>query len=216
MRVDSLTAANLEFACTHPGEPRSRQPVHVMYGGAHLFRRDMPKKCGVLAQRTLVEYAPEPATFALAMGIPSALAETVYARVIEKLGREPVESYCLDFEDGYGFRPDAEEDATACAAAAEVAGGLEEGSLPEFIGIRIKPLDEDTKKRAFRTIERFLGALLETTQGRLPGNFSVTLAKITVPEQVEAVVEALDRFGVERMEMMIETPQSLTLLPRLI
>src|SRR6266849_1447972 len=36
------------------------------------------------------------------------LALAVYARVLEKLQREPVEDYRIDFEDGYGNRSDAE------------------------------------------------------------------------------------------------------------
>jgi citrate lyase beta subunit len=209
--MDALTAANLQFARTHPGESGVRQPVHVMYGGAHLFKRDLCRKSGAIAERTLAEYAADPATFAKMTGIPGGLAETVCARVVEKLRREPVESFVLDFEDGYGFRSDAEEDATASAAAEEVAAGLAENTLPEFIGIRIKALNEESRKRAFRTLERFLEAL-----GRLPKNFSVTLPKITVPEQVSALASTLERFGAERMELMIETPQSLTQLPRLI
>ena len=214
--MDSLTAANLEFRRTHPGESAARQPVHVVYGGAHLFKRDVCRKFGALAERALADYAPDPATFALAMGLAPKLAETVHARVLEKLRREPVESFCLDFEDGYGFRSDTEEDATASSAAHEVARGLTDGTLPEFIGIRIKPLNEESRQRSFRTLDRFLDALLEKTHGRLPGNFSVTLPKITVPEQVEALAIALGRFGVERMELMIETPQALLLLPSLI
>jgi len=214
--MDALTAANLEFARTHPGGRGERQPVHVMYGGAHLFKRDLGRRSGALALRALSEYAPDAEAFSSAMGVPPEVSQTVYARVIEKLGREPVENYTLDFEDGYGIRSNAEEDATASSAAVEVARGLEEGTLPEFIGIRIRPLAEETKQRAFRTLERFLTALLDETGGRLPGGFSVTLAKITVPEQVSALVEALDRFGVKRVELMIETPQSLNSLPRLV
>ena len=214
--MGALTAANLEFARTHPGDRGERQPVHVMYGGAHLFKRDLCRKSGALALRALSEYAPDAEAFATAMGVSAEVSRIVYARVLEKLRREPVESFTLDFEDGYGFRSNAEEDATAFSAAVEVARGLEEGTLPEFIGIRIKPLAEETKQRAFRTLERFLGALLDETGGRLPGKFSVTLAKITVPEQVSALVDALDRLGVKRVELMIETPQSLTSLPRLV
>ena len=40
-------------------------------------------------------------------------------RVNEKLRREPVEDFRIDFEDGYGNRPDAEEDGHAVAAAAK-------------------------------------------------------------------------------------------------
>ena len=41
----------------------------------------------------------------------------------EKLRREPVEDFRIDFEDGYGNRPDAEEDQHAKLAAEEVARG---------------------------------------------------------------------------------------------
>jgi len=216
MDADALTEANREFARTHPGESGRRQPVHTFYGGAHLFRSDVARRLGVLAERALVEYAPDAVTFAAACGVPERLADTVYARVLEKLRREPVEDLRLDFEDGYGVRPDAEEDATAESAAVEVAKGFREGTLPPFIGIRIKPLNEEMKPRSLRTLERFLNKLFDLTGGVLPENFVVTLAKITVPEQVAALVDTLDQFGELPIEMMIETPQSLFLLPRLI
>ena len=41
------------------------------------------------------------------------LAYTIYRRVTEKLQREPVEDFRIDFEDGYGNRPDDEEDGHA-------------------------------------------------------------------------------------------------------
>ena len=34
------------------------QPVHVVYGGAHLFRADTAQRFGAIAQRTLQEYEP--------------------------------------------------------------------------------------------------------------------------------------------------------------
>src|SRR6202020_1905264 len=117
------------------------------------------RKMGAIAERTLVEFAPDATTLALAIGIPRNLADTVYARVIEKLRREPVEDFRIDFEDGYGNRPDAEEDATADSAAQEVLKGLEAGTLPPFLGIRIKCLSEELRARSVRTLTRFLKAL---------------------------------------------------------
>jgi citrate lyase beta subunit len=213
---EALVVANREFARTHPGDSGRRQPVHTFYGGAHLFKSDTARKLGALAQRALAKYAPDPATLAAATGIPEALAETVYTRVVEKLQREPVEDLRLDFEDGYGNRPDAEEDATADSAAAEVAKGYAERTLPPFIGIRIKALNDESKRRSLRTLDRFLHALFDHTGGHLPENFVVTLPKITVPEQVAVLLDALNQFGELRMEMMIETPRSVFLLPRLI
>ncbi len=213
---EALIIANREFARTHPGDSGRRQPVHTFYGGAHLFKSDTARKLGTIAERTLAEYAPDPTTLAAATGVPAALAETVYTRVVEKLRREPVEDLRLDFEDGYGTRPDAEEDATADSAAAEVAKGYAERTLPPFIGIRIKSLSDEAKRRSLRTLDRFLNALFDHTGGHLPKNFVVTLPKITVPEQVAVLLDALDQFGELRMEMMIETPQSVFLLPGLI
>jgi citrate lyase beta subunit len=210
---DSLARANLEFSRRYPGDSGKRQPVHTVYGGAHLFQADLCRKMGAIAERTLTEFAPDPATLALAIGIPNHLADTVYARVVEKLRREPVEDFRIDFEDGYGNRPDAEEDATADSAAEEVLKGLDAGTLPPFIGIRIKCLSEELKSRGVRTLARFLKAL----GSRVPEHFVVTLPKITVPEQVSAVVDVLDQLGSGlKMEMMIETPQSIFLLPNLV
>src|SRR5262249_14413608 len=118
---------------------------------------------------------------------------------------------------GYGNRPDAEEDGHAESAAAEVAAGFGAGSLPPFIGIRIKPLSEELRERSIRTVDLFLTALLARTGGRLPGRFVVTLPKVTVREQVAALAAILDRLegalGLPSravgMEVMVETPQAI-------
>ena len=149
--------------------------------------------------------------------MPDNLAETIYERVLEKLNREPVEDFRIDFEDGYGTRPDSEEDGHTVLAAEEVVKGLESGSLPPFIGIRIKPFTEESQARSFRTLDLFLTKLIETTGGSLPDNFVVTLPKIVQPAQVTALVDAFDllesalnlQTGTLKMEMMIETTQSL-------
>jgi citrate lyase beta subunit len=103
-------------------------------------------------------------------------------------------------------------------------------SLPPSIGIRIKTLNEELKRRSLRTFDLFLTRLLEKTGGALPANFVVTLPKITSPEQVTAMTSACDAFeywrditkDTLRFELMIETPQSVfaadgtIALPRLI
>jgi Domain of unknown function (DUF6986) len=201
---------------TPAAERSTRQPVHTVYGGAHLFSSDTTSKLGAIALRTLREYAPDAATLATALGLDRDLAARLYPRVVDKLQREPVEDYRIDFEDGFGSRPDAEEDAAATNAAAQVAAGMGAGSLPPGIGIRIKNLGAETKRRGLRTFELFLSTLVEKTGGRLPQNFVVTLPKITAPEQVSALVEACEAFesshrlarGAFRFEVMVETPES--------
>jgi len=213
-----LVPANREFAADYPGERADRQPVHTVYGGAHLFKADIAKRLGDAALQTLKAYAPRPAAFARALGLAGGAGfhATLYARVAEKLAREPVEDYRIDFEDGYGNRPDPEEDGHADACAAEMARGRESGRLPPFTGIRVKPLSDELAARSLRTLDRFVSGLASATGGRLPPNFVVTLPKVTRPEQVTALVDALARLerahhlepGLLRLELMIETPQS--------
>jgi len=211
--LDSLHAANLAFVALHPGDPPRRQPVHVVYGGGHLFRADTAAKLGEVALRAMAEYAPDPAALEQALGL-GALAEPVYARVAEKLAREPVEDFRIDFEDGYGTRPDADEDRDVTNAAREVAKGHQAGTLPEFIGIRIKPLTEELRVRSIRTLRIFLGTLLGEA-GELPENLVLTLPKVTIPEQVSVFAGLLAGLehelglddGVLRFEVMVETPQ---------
>ena len=217
-----LRGANLDFARRYPGESGLRQPVHVVYGGAHLFRSDSAARLGALALRALEEYAPTPEDLAQAAGLPEALAPSIWSRVAEKLRREPVEDFRADFEDGYGNRPDAEEDGHAESAAREMAEGLgasgqSAGTLPPFIGIRIKPFTEELRDRSVRTLDFFLTTLVQGTGGRLPDGFVITLPKVTIPEQVTALADLFDllepalglQIGSLQMEIMIETPQSI-------
>jgi citrate lyase beta subunit len=200
-------------------DPELRQPVHTLYGGAHLFRAATCRKLGALAEQSLDEYAPDAEALAAALELPRSIAQIVYDRVREKLRREPVEDFRIDFEDGYGFRAEPEEDAAAVAAAAETAHALDAGDLPPFFGIRIKALDllsPSRKGRGLRTLELFMNALIARTGGRLPDNFVVTLPKIAAPEQVGALVRALEPFPGARLEIMIETPQAVTNLPSLV
>src|SRR5207344_2773659 len=162
-------------------------------------------------------HAPDAPMLASALGLDAGLAARIYPRVVEKLTREPVEDFRIDFEDGFGIRPDAEEDEQARRAAIEVANGMRDGTLPSSIGIRIKPLNEELKRRSFRTFDLFLTTLLEKSGGTLPPNFVVTLPKVTAPDQVTALASACDAFEYWRdiaglalkFELMIETTQSI-------
>jgi citrate lyase beta subunit len=190
--------------------------VHVVYGGAHLFTADAAPKLGAVALKALQEHAPDAASLARVFALDRALADRIHPRVVEKLTREPVEDFRIDFEDGFGNRPDHEEDGFALSAAREVALGLGGGTLPPSLGIRIKPLNDELKRRSLRTFDLFLTRLLERSHGVLPPHFVVTLPKITSPEQVTAMTAACDAYeywhdlpaGTLRFELMIETTQS--------
>ena len=146
---------------------------------------------------------------------PAWLSFTVYNKIIQKLQTEAVEDFRIDFEDGFGNRPDDEEDATAMQAARELAAGMKNNSISPFIGIRIKPFTEDLKQRGIRTLDIFLSTLLEHTNGILPDNFVVMLPKVTIPEQVVTLVrlfELLEKAhqlapGSLKMETMVEATQ---------
>lgn len=223
---DRMQRAQKAFGLAFPGESPARQPVHTVYGGAHLFKAGTARKLGELAVRALDQHAPSAGALMAAMGLDffGPLSETIYARVRDKLAREPVEDFRIDFEDGYGNRPDADEDAEAARTAGEVAAGLRDGVLPPFCGIRIKPLTEELGRRALRTLDIFVTELAEATGGRLPPGFVVTLPKITSTAHVQLLVEAFDRLeqrtglpaGSLRMEFMIETTQSIPLLRELL
>ncbi len=205
------------FAKRFPGETGRRQPVHTVYGGAHLFKADTAVRLGQLAIKSFESFAPNAATFGSALDLPDDLREIIYERVREKLAREAVEDFRIDFEDGYGTRPDSEEDGHALSAAEEVAKGMTAGTLPPFIGIRIKTFSEELHGRSIRTLDLFLKTLAASSGGKLPANFVVTLPKIVNPEQVTALVDIFDeiepKLGLSpntlRMEMMIETTQSI-------
>ena len=224
--VARLKTSHQTIARHYPGEAGTRQPVHTVYGGAHLFKSDTTKKLGELSLRALAQNAPSAGVFAEAVGIEPAVAATVFARVQEKLKREAVEDFRIDFEDGYGIRADAEEDQHAAQAGAECRKGLDAGTLSPFIGVRIKSFSGELASRSLRTLDIFLTAL----GGKLPPNFVVTLPKITGPDQVTALIDAFEalepKLGLPRgslkMEPMIEVTQTLldtdgtSMLPKLL
>ncbi|HEX8638297.1 MAG TPA: aldolase/citrate lyase family protein [Pyrinomonadaceae bacterium] len=227
----------------------ARNPVHVVYGGAHLFTAETPRKLGKIALRSVETYAPNFAEFARAVWLAGAdalpqfddaaqnlefeltenaekvksenlaawLAWTVFNRVIEKLRTEAVEDFRIDFEDGYGFRPDEEEDAHCVSASDALAQSFREKTITPFCGFRVKSFQFETLRRAVRSLDLFLTNLLGKTDGVLPENFVVTLPKITRKEEVENLDRLLSEFekrnnlekGIIKIEVMIETPQSI-------
>jgi citrate lyase beta subunit len=219
--LDTLSAplekALVPFMRRFPGSAGERQPVHTVYGGAHLFKHDTARKLGEKARFVLEEHGVDAFTFARAIGLPDLHAEIVWQRVVEKLGREPVEDFRIDFEDGYGNRSDEEEDKHAAIVANELVKGMSEGTLPPFIGIRIKPFSQELLRRGLRTADIVLSNVLDQTGGKLPSNFVITLPKIQLPEQVALLADVFDamepRLGLApntlRLEFMIETTQSI-------
>lgn len=209
-----LGAVSARLGTDFPGEGPERQPVHTVYGGAHLFAASTAKRLGELSLVALDRWAPSASELASVLGLPDDLASRVHALVVAKLEREPVEDFRIDFEDGYGHRPDDEEDGHARSAALELATGMKTGGLPPFTGIRIKSLSAELHRRALRTLDLFVTAAVDDG-GRLPPGFTVTLPKIQDREQVVVLCEALEELeaglGIEPIpiELMVETPQTI-------
>lgn len=209
-----LARADERLAQRYPGERGVRQPVHTVYVPADEFHTDLATEWGRRAHQVLAEHGGSDAEMADALGMPASLIGPVYRRVRDKLAAEPVEDLRIDFEDGYGSRADADEDADAGRAAEALRTAVDRGTAPPYTGIRFKSLEADTRQRGLRTLDLFLGAL--AGDGALPTGFVVTLPKVTSIDQVEAMVLVCQRLeqahtlpsGSLRFEIQVETPQS--------
>ncbi|GLY43893.1 aldolase [Amycolatopsis sp. NBRC 101858] len=195
-----LAEADARVAAAYPGERPGRQPVHTVYVPASQYRTRLVADWGKQAMRVFIEHGD-------LLGVDA----DVYERVRAKLLTEPIEDLRIDFEDGFGRVPDDVEDAAARAAGQTLATT---GGTP-FCGIRFKSFEAATRRRGIRTLDLFLGALLEN--GPLPPGFVVTLPKVTAVEQVAVAAEVLARLesaydlpeNTLRFEVQIETAQSI-------
>ncbi|SFY47729.1 DUF6986 family protein [Streptomyces sp. F-1] len=210
-----LAPVDAELARRYPGDPGTRQPVHTVYVPGDAFAADTVRSWGDRALAALDEHAPDAASFAAVLGLADDLAEPVYSRVRAKLEREPIEDLRVDFEDGYGPRPDAEEDAAAARAARLIAEAAGSGTAAPYTGIRMKCMEAAVRERGIRTLDVFLTGLMAA--GGLPDGLVLTLPKVTYPEQVSAFVRILEAFekthgldaGRLGFEIQIETSQAI-------
>ena len=212
-RLDACLAdTDRLLAHAYPGDAGTRQPVHTVYIPADRCVPELPASWG---QEALAAVGSQGSLAGLAeqLGLDADLAAAVVPLVEAKLRREPIEDLRLDFEDGYGIRPDEEEDRHARQAAAAVAGAVAAGTAPPFVGIRFKSFEAATRARGVRTLDLFLAGLLAA--GELPEGLVLTLPKVSTVEQVEAMdytCELLeDAHGLApgrlRFEVQVETPQ---------
>jgi citrate lyase beta subunit len=203
--LDGATVADIIAQLSVVDRPvvaSGRQPVHTCYVPADRLTPNLPREWGSAALAALEAHRS-------LLDLP---AETL-AKVRAKLEREPIEDLRIDFEDGYGIRPDAAEDSDAQRAAATVAGWLDAGTAPPWFGIRFKSFDTiSLLERGIRTLDIFLTAL-----SAVPPGLTLTFPKVTSAEQVAALCELLelleDRLGLPmaslRFEIQIETTQSI-------
>ncbi|WP_432827618.1 DUF6986 family protein [Dactylosporangium sp. CA-092794] len=187
----------LEARAEHLGQPSapfSRQPIHTVYVPADRFGRATVGEWGNSARILVRDHGRPP--------LPDEIVEMVLAKLVT----EPIEDLRVDFEDGYGTRPDDEEDAHAAAAGAALRA-----DAPPYFGLRCKSLEPETVLRAARTLDAFLTAL-----GPPPDGFVITFPKATSAAHADVAVLLCHQLehahglaeGALRFELQVETPQA--------
>ncbi|MDN6331582.1 MAG: aldolase, partial [Micrococcaceae bacterium] len=180
-----LAATDKLLERSYPGDSGVRQPVHTAYVPADKFTADTPAQWGRQALAAAREFGGL-AVLARSVGLDAeggadvtagSRADLLAELVAQKLDNEPIEDLRIDFEDGLGDRPDEEEDAHAIRAAQEVNRAVAAGIAPPFIGIRFKCFELPTRQRALRTLDLFIGSLMDT--GGLPDGLVLTLPNVT-------------------------------------
>lgn len=220
--IDDLSERIVAASGTHaeffPGPAAGRQPVHTVYVPADRFSRTTPADFGAEALRLFNTHTPGAGSFGSAFGIDPGIAGTVRERVAAKLANDPIEDLRIDFEDGYGVRPDAEEDAHVDQVVEAVATAYQATprALPYFWGIRVKSFADGGHERSMRTLDGFLTSLRERL-GKLPGGFTLTFPKVVMPQHVEVFVDYLERLetahglppGILKFEIQVETTEAI-------
>lgn len=210
---DRLAATDAFLARAYPGEDGRRQPVHTVYVPADRYTVELPRQWGEQAA-ALVHAQGGWAALCRTVGVAEELVDVVAERAEAKLAAEPIEDLRLDFEDGYGSRPDEVEDADAVAVADRLADAVVAGSAPSFVGLRFKCFEAPTRRRGLRTLDLFLSRLLERLGG-LPDGLVITFPKVSTVSQVQAMVAACEAYetaaglppGRLGFEIQVETPQ---------
>lgn len=214
--LDGLLAADdARLAAAYPGDRGVRQPVHTVYIPADRCHAGVVPEWGAQALGVLDEHCPDASAMAEMFGLSVELAAEVCDRVRSKLATQPIEDLRIDLEDGYGARPDQEEDETVRAAARGLAAALRAGETAPFHGIRFKSFEAPTRARGLRTLALFLEELVEADA--IADGLVVTLPKVTSLTQVEAMALACTRLeshlglpaGRLSFEIQVETPQSI-------
>jgi len=221
-QIERLELANRAIATEAlSASPRHAfpQPVHVMYGGAHLLSEKIFEKIAARAKEAF-EFAAKDSKALNKLcgeGWSDNFAEDIFLRIRNKIESAPIEDYRIDFEDGYGVRTDDQEDAHAKNAARLAVSVASQPFAPRSLGIRVKPLSTSGMRRSLKTLDIFVQELakFKRPEGTLK-HLIVTLPKVTNSEQVATLVEILE--GYERelhlghdffsVELIIEAPEA--------
>lgn len=212
---EALASTDLLLETAYPGDSGERQPIHTVYVPGDRYSAGLAGEWGATAL-TAVEAFGGFDRLVAELGVAEADRGAIAERARAKLAAEPIEDLRIDFEDGFGDRGDAAEDAAVVAAAHALADDLAAGTAPPFVGIRFKCFEADTRDRGIRTLDLFLTTLVGRTGPEgLPVGLVLTLPKVTTVPQVEVMVRLLERLESELglparclgFEVQVETPQ---------
>ncbi|OBC02637.1 MULTISPECIES: DUF6986 family protein [unclassified Gordonia (in: high G+C Gram-positive bacteria)] len=199
-----LAPVDDDLAAHYPGDRADPQPVHTVYVSAADVDEQTPRSWGDEALRIADA----------ASAVLGELADDdVVGIVLERLRTNPIEDLRIDLEDGYGWRPDATEDADARRAGETLAAWTRQRPhAPRSAGLRAKGLGVVERSRGLRTLELVLDAA-----GGIPDGFVFTVPKLRDVRQVDAVNLLCAEFervhgvppGSLRYELQIEIPQAI-------
>jgi hypothetical protein len=179
--LDTDEAARARLAARDP------EPVHVCYVPADQVTAVSAQRWGDEATAALDDFADDP-DLPPTLGLTADQLADALPRVRAVLAQQPVADLRADLEDGYGHRPDPDEDAAATAAGAATAAMLATDRAPRRAGPRVKSMERATRRRGLRSWALFVEAYVRN--GGDPAKLRVTLPKVSAPEQVAAFVEA--------------------------
>lgn len=193
----------------------ARRPVNRICCSAERFDGGATRRAGEAALQAFDSHAPDFVTFARAMWLNGAdtlpryddltqelefelienaenvkaknyaawYAWTIYQRTIEKLRNAPVEELQIVLTGDL-------HSAHASTASTELAKAFLDGALPPFVSLSIPTIEPS----ALNALDLFLVNLIEKTAGKLPEEFSVTVAKAARPEEIAALEVFLSGF----------------------
>src|ERR1700754_2055907 len=133
-----LAAADAALASAYPGDRGRRQPVHTVYVPADRYDSGTVRGWAEEAKLSLAGHGWSVTELAEATDSRPDVAAEVHERIHRKLDAEAIEDLRIDFEDGYGVRPDEDEDAATAGAARALATSIAAGDASPFHGIRVK------------------------------------------------------------------------------
>lgn len=203
-RIDALLApVDAMLAARYPGTDTDTrpQPIHTVYVDAARAHPGTPAEWSERASTLLAAHRD----------LITSLTDADTVTAVEAiLTRAPIADLRIDFEDGYGLRPDAEEDADARSAGRTLRAITAGPDSPHVCGIRPKGLSPHERRRAIRTLE-----LVLDEAGGVPPGFVITVPKLRAAEQVPAMVALCEEIehahglaaGVLRFELQVESPQ---------